>query len=408
MSSTQIFWYAIAGIIPMAAGVYIFAHLRANHIDKQTRMRARPSEYGWYAVVLTAFPAIAVALIGSLLHAFAGLQVPFTMLIAAALVVAAGGAILAVRHIQPQFRARVVIENVIRWTLISASLISILTTIGIVLSIMFEAMRFFDQVSFWHFVTGTEWYPDDASHNADGKINEGFGAVPLFAVTFLITLIAMLFSVPIGLLSAIYMSEYASPKMRTFFKPVLEVLAGIPTVVYGFFAAITVAPLLVNLFDALGIEASPNLALAPGIVMGVMIIPFISSLSDDVITAVPKNLREGSLALGMTHSETVTRIVVPAALPGIISAFLLGISRALGETMIVVMAAGLLPNLTGNPLETVTTVTVRIVDALTGDQEFHSPETLAAFALALVLFVVTLTLNLVSTIMVHKFKQRYE
>ncbi len=224
----------------------------------------------------------------------------------------------------------------------------------------------------------------------------------------MITGIAMAVAVPIGLLSAIYMSEYASRPVRAAAKPALEILAGIPTVVYGFFAAITVAPLVVEAASRLGLDASYNSALAAGLVMGVMIIPFISSLSDDVISAVPQTLREGSYALGATRSETVKHVLLPAALPGVVSAFLLGISRALGETMIVVMAAGLRPNLAWNPLEDMTTVTVRIVDALTGDQAFDSPETLSAFALGLVLFVATLLLNLISTIMVRRFRQRYE
>ena len=223
----------------------------------------------------------------------------------------------------------------------------------------------------------------------------------------MITAIALLVAVPIGLLSAIYMSEYAPQRVRTIAKPVLEVLAGIPTVVYGFFAAITVAPIIVNIAGFLGLDASYNNAVAPGIVMGIMIIPFISSLSDDVINSVPDSMRQGSLALGMTKGETIRDVVIPAALPGIISAALLGMSRALGETMIVVMAAGMRPNLTANPLEDMTTVTVRIVASLTGDQEFESAETLSAFALGLVLFVVTLTLNLVSVLMIRRFREKY-
>ena len=223
----------------------------------------------------------------------------------------------------------------------------------------------------------------------------------------MITLIAMLVAIPIGLLAAVYMAEFAPESVRTVAKPVLEVLAGIPTVVYGFFAAITVAPLIVDIFSPLGIEASYNNALAPGLVMGIMIIPFISSLSDDVITSVPDTMRQGSLALGMTHGETIRNVILPAALPGIISASLLAMSRALGETMIVVMAAGMRPNLTANPLEDMTTVTVRIVAALTGDQEFASAETLSAFALGLVLFVVTLLLNMVSVVLIRRFREKY-
>ncbi|HET8791579.1 MAG TPA: phosphate ABC transporter permease subunit PstC, partial [Modicisalibacter sp.] len=266
--------------------------------------------------------------------------------------------------------------------------------------------------SFWDFITGTTWAPGNSFLVSAGRAEaaEGgaqFGSVPLFVGTFIITLIAMLVAIPVGLMAAIYMAEFAPPNVRTLAKPVLEVLAGIPTVVYGFFAAITVAPLIVDLAALLGLEASFNNALAPGIVMGIMIIPFISSLSDDVINAVPDSMREGSLALGMTRSETIRNVVLPAAAPGIISASLLAVSRALGETMIVVMAAGMRPNLTANPLEDMTTVTVRIVAALTGDQEFESAETLSAFALGLVLFAVTLTLNMVSVIMIRRFREKY-
>lgn len=291
-------------------------------------------------------------------------------------------------------------ESAIKYFLIAASIISVLTTFGILFSILFEAIEFFKVKSFFYFLTGTEWSP--------GVENSKFGAVPIFAGTFVITIIAMAVSLPIGIFSAIYMSEYASDKLRSRVKPLLEILAGIPTVVYGFFAAITVAPLIVKVCDAIGLQASFNSALASGIVMGIMIIPIISSLSDDVISSVPDSQRKGSLALGLTMAETIKSVVLPAALPGIISASLLGVSRALGETMIVVMAAGLRPNLTLNVLEDMTTVTVRIVDALVGDQAFDSPATLSAFALGLVLFVVTLILNIVSLYFIRKFKSKYK
>lgn len=291
------------------------------------------------------------------------------------------------------------IEKGITALLIFASVISILTTFGILFSILFEAIEFFQLRSFWYFVTGSEWSP--------GLADSKFGAVPIFAGTFWITFIAMAVAVPIGLGSAIYMAEYASDKTRDVLKPLLEILAGIPTVVYGFFAALTIAPFVVKASAALGMEASFNSALASGMVMGIMIIPVISSLSDDVIRAVPNSQRNASLALGMTKSETIRNIVLPSAAPGVISAALLGLSKALGETMIVVMAAGLRPNLTWNPLEDMTTVTVRIVDALVGDQAFDSPGTLAAFALGLVLFVVTLVLNIVSLTMIRRFKEKY-
>ncbi|NOQ79189.1 MAG: phosphate ABC transporter permease subunit PstC [Gammaproteobacteria bacterium] len=291
-------------------------------------------------------------------------------------------------------------EQLIKVCLITAASISILTTFGVLFSIIFEAIEFFQMRSFWYFISGTEWSP--------GVADSKFGALPIFSGTFIITLIAMAVALPIGLGSAIFMSEYASPKLRSKLKPLLEILAGIPTVVYGFFAAITVAPFIVNFFSMLGIQASFNSALASGIVMGIMIIPVISSLSDDVIRAVPDSQRKASLALGMTMSETIKHIVLPSALPGIISATILGISKALGETMIVVMAAGLRPNLSWNILEDMTTVTVRIVDALVGDHEFDSPDTLSAFALGLVLFIVTLILNVISVALIRKFKEKYK
>lgn len=286
------------------------------------------------------------------------------------------------------------------WLLAGATLITTLTTVGILFSILFEAIEFFKVESFWYFITGTEWTP--------GVSDAKFGAVPIFTGTIIITLIALIVAVPIGINIAIYLSEYASGRVRDIAKPIIETLAGIPTVVYGFFAAITLAPFIVNVCASFGVEASFNNALASGVVMGIMIIPIIASLSDDVISSVPDHMRKGSLALGMTKSETIKFIVLPAALPGIISAVLLGISRAIGETMIVVMAAGLRPNLSFNPLDDMTTVTVKIVEALTGDSSFDSAETLSAFALGLVLFVLTLLLNIVSVMMIRKFKEKYK
>lgn len=291
-------------------------------------------------------------------------------------------------------------ENLIKGALITASVISILTTFGILFSILFEAIAFFELRSFWYFLTGTEWSP--------GITGSKFGAIPIFAGTMMITFIAMLVAIPIGLGSAVFMSEYASHETRSYLKPILEVLAGIPTVVYGFFAAITVAPLIVKGASAIGLEATFNSALASGVVMGIMIIPVISSLSDDVIKAVPDSQRKASLGLGMTQGETIKNIVLPSALPGIISACILGFSKAIGETMIVVMAAGLRPNLSWNPLEDMTTVTVTIVNSLVGDFEFNSPETLSAFALGLMLFVVTLVLNIISLSLIRKFKEKYK
>jgi phosphate transport system permease protein len=239
-------------------------------------------------------------------------------------------------------------------------------------------------------------------------VGSQFGALPIFAGTFMITFIALAVAIPIGLGSAIYMSEYASDKLRDYLKPILEVLAGIPTVVYGFFAAITIAPMIVKMANSVGLDATFNSALASGVVMGIMIIPVISSLSDDVIRAVPDSQRKAAFGLGMTHGEVIKNIVLPSAMPGIISASLLGLSKALGETMIVVMAAGLRPNLSWNPLDDMTTVTVTIVNSLVGDFEFNSPETLSAFALGLVLFVITLILNMVSLKLIRSFKEKYK
>ncbi|ARU54341.1 MAG: phosphate ABC transporter permease subunit PstC [Pseudomonadales bacterium] len=291
-------------------------------------------------------------------------------------------------------------ERLIIGLLIIASAISIITTIGILFSILFQAIEFFQLKSLWYFLTGTEWYV----HGGDSK----FGALPIFAGTFMITVIALLVAIPVGLGSAIYMSEYANAHLRKLLKPMLEVLAGIPTVVYGFFAALTVAPAMVEFFSWFGVDATFNSALACGVVMGVMIIPVISSLCDDVLRAVPNNQRNASYALGLTQSETIRSIILPAAMPGIISASLLGFSKAIGETMIVVMAAGLRPNLSWNPLEDMTTVTVRIVDALVGDHAFDSPQTLSAFALGLILFTITLLLNVVSVIQIRRFKAKYK
>jgi phosphate transport system permease protein len=292
-------------------------------------------------------------------------------------------------------------ENLIKYFLILATTISIITTFGILFSIIFEAISFFELKSFVYFITGSEWSP--------GTENSKFGATAIFMGTFIITLIALLVAVPIGVFSAIYMSEYATSSVRSILKPILELLAGIPTVVYGFFAAISVAPFIVEVCEVLGLDASFNSALSAGVVMGIMIVPIISSLSDDAISSVQDSLKKSSLALGMTKSETIIDIVLPSALPGIISAVLLAMSKALGETMIVVMAAGMNANkFSINPLEDMTTVTVQIVTALTGDFEFNSPDTLSAFALGLVLFVITLGLNIISVLMIRRFKEKYK
>jgi phosphate transport system permease protein len=292
--------------------------------------------------------------------------------------------------------------------LIACSTLAVFTTIGIVLSVLYEAIRFFKIIPINQFIFGLEWSPQMAIRADQVGSSGSFGAIPVFAGTLLISFIAMTVAVPVGLMSAIYLSEYANKKFRAAAKPLLEILAGIPTVVYGFFAALVVAPAIRNTGAAYGLDISSESALAAGLVMGVMIIPFVSSLSDDAINAVPQALRDGAYSLGSTQSETICRVVLPAALPGIVGGVLLAVSRAIGETMIVVMAAGLSANLTLNPLKTVTTVTVQIVTLLVGDQEFDSPKTLAAFALGLMLFLTTLILNVVALFVVRKYREQYE
>lgn len=318
------------------------------------------------------------------------------------------GGVMAWRRIHPEFRARNSVETVIMAVLIAASSIAIFTTIGIVLSVLFEAVRFFREVPLTDFLFGLNWSPQTAIRADQVGSSGSFGAIPLFAGTMLITGIAMLVAVPVGLMTAIYLAEYSSSRVRAVTKPLLELLAGIPTVVYGFFAALTVAPWVRRVGESFGFEVASESALAAGLVMGIMIIPLVSSLADDAINAVPTAMRDGALGLGSTRSETMRRVILPAALPGIVGGILLAVSRAIGETMIVVMAAGLAANLTANPFEAVTTVTVQIVTLLVGDQEFDSAKTLAAFALGLILFVVTLVLNVVGLHVVRKYREQYE
>lgn len=335
-------------------------------------------------------------------------QISSAALAAGALAIAIAGLTYGRAKITPRLRARPQVEQVIKIFLIVCSTIAVLTTIGIVLSLVVEAGRFFAKVSPLEFLFGLEWSPQVALRADQVGASGRFGVIPLLVGTLLISFIALCVAAPIGLLSAIYTSEYAHGRVRTVVKPMLEILAGVPTVVYGFFAALTVAPWLRNLGADLGVSISSESALAAGVVMGVMIIPFVSSLSDDVISAVPQSMREGSYGLGATRSETIKRVILPAALPGIVGGLLLAVSRAIGETMIVVMAAGLAANLTANPFEAVTTVTVQIVTLLVGDQEFDSPKTLAAFALGLVLFCVTLVLNVIALHVVRRYREQYD
>lgn len=313
--------------------------------------------------------------------------------------------------INSKFRSRNAVERIIMTLLAISSVIAILTTIAIIFSVIFESIRFFALIPFDEFLFGTVWNPQFEGAERAGSGQEGlsqYGAVPLFAGTFLISFIALSVSIPIGLFSAIYLSEYATSKERAIFKPLLEILAGIPTVVYGFFAALTVAPFLRSSGSFFGLDVASESALAAGLVMGIMIIPFISSLSDDVINAVPQSLRDAGYGLGSTKNETVLKIVLPAALPGVVASIILAVSRAVGETMIVVMAAGLAANLTANPLEAVTTVTSQIVTILVGDQEFESAKTLSAFALALTLIIITLGMNFYALHIVKKYKEQYD
>jgi len=323
-------------------------------------------------------------------------------------VAGAAGIAIARSRIRPGLRARNRVERVLQLALLACSVVAILTTIGIVLSLLFEALRFFRLVSPWEFFFSTQWSPQTALRPDQVGSSGAFGAVPVFVGTLLITSIAMLISIPVGLMAAIHLAFYATARTRAWVKPVLEIIAGIPTVVWGSFAALILGPRIRVIGETLGLDVASESALAAGLVMGVMIIPFVSSLSDDALNAVPRARREGARAIGATESETIRRVMLPAALPGIVGAFLLAVSRAIGETMIVVMAAGMAANLTANPFEAVTTVTVQIVTLLVGDQEFDSAKTLAAFALGLTLFFVTLSLNLMALLIVRRYRERYE
>ena len=317
-------------------------------------------------------------------------------------------------------------EKIIWMGLTLANFLVVLITLAILFTLFFETIRFFNQISFWDFITSTKWHPqttydltpDVTSGHQDMPSSSAssshslsaygtYGILPLFTGTVLIMGISLTLAVPVGLFVAIYLGEYAKPQTRHILKPLIELLAGIPTIVYGFFALVVMAPFLQNIGEWLGTEISPQSALGVGVVMGLMLIPYISSLSDDAFKAVPQALRDHSLALGATRSETIKKVVIPAAFPGILSAILLAISRAIGETMLVVMAAGLTPSLTLNPLQSVTTVTVQIVSLLTGDQEFTSPKTLSAFALGMTLFLMTLVLNIISLRVMRQYRSKH-
>ncbi len=474
-------WLFLPILIAAAAAAYAGGRTLARRRSAGLRAHSRPGQHGALALIWTAIPALAVLLAAAMLspgleqqlmasgapeavqalepfrrQAFyadaravgegqAALQIwpaPYAELlpgegrraanihlmlslggIAAATLAAALGALYVLSRIRPDLRARNRVESWIVGALFACSAVAVLTTIGIVASLVFDSTRFFTSVPIAEFLFGTQWSPQTAIRADQVGSSGAFGALPLFAGTFLIMLIAMAVAAPVGLFSAIYLSEYAGPVFRATVKPVLEILAGVPTVVYGFFAALTVGPALRGFFNGLGamLAGGPldglgqylmlvqnQMALVAGGVMGIMLIPFVSSLSDDIINAVPQSLRDGSYAMGATKSETVSRVLLPAALPGVAGAMLLAVSRAIGETMIVTMAAGLAARLTLNPLDTVTTVTVQIVTLLTGDQEFDSPKTLAAFGLGLTLFLATLLLNVIAQRIVMTYRQQYD
>ena len=320
--------------------------------------------------------------------------------------VAALGFLIALRETTAEFRARNVVENGVRALLIGAASIAVLTTLGIVLSLVFNTYEFFTLYPASEFFTSLTWAPSFSGRGGGSDL----GIIPLLWGTFYISIVALAVAVPVGLFAAVYLSEYASPKVRAFAKPMLEVLAGIPTIVYGLFALLTVGPLLVSVFgdSGLGWMQSGTAVMTAGLVMGIMLIPFVSSLSDDIINAVPQSMRDGSYGLGATKSETIKQVILPAALPGIVGAILLAASRAIGETMIVVLGAGAAAKLSLNPFEAMTTVTAKIVSQLTGDADFASPEALVAFALGMTLFIITLALNVFALYIVRKYREQYE
>ncbi len=452
------FIYFIGLLLLVAVGFY-FGRARAAGVERSTHLHSRPSYHGAFVVLSVLLPMLAVFVIGVPIadriveaqtvaaldpevaadslrrggalrevydvasgrskaaspqiqraaDVYASVRGYAQMLIlGTGLVLGLLGIAFGLRSLSARFRARNHVERVVKIVLLACASVAVLTTIGIVFSVLFETMRFFERVSPLEFLFGTQWSPQTAMRADQGGSSGAFGIMPLVAGTLLITTIAMLIAGPIGLFAAIYMAEYASPRFRNVAKPILEILAGIPTVVLGFFAALTLAPWIRHLGELAGLNVASESALAAGLVMGMMIIPFVSSLSDDVINAVPQSLRDGSYAMGATKSETIKKVILPAAFSGIVSAFMLAISRAVGETMIVVMAAGLAGNLTFNPLEAVTTFTVQIKTILVGDQEFDSAKTLAAFALGFVLFFFTLTLNVIALQIVKRYREQYD
>ena len=395
--------WLLVGLVAVCGLAFWLGHARGAGLRQPGRAAGRvhslPVYHGVLAAMVSAGPGVVAAgITGFLVGPVPGLL--------AGLLVACAGCAWVLPRLTAGCRARDQVERAIRAVLMLAAAVAILTTIGIVLSLVFESVRFFRDVSVFAFLFGTNWSPQAEVAGAAGS----FGAIPLFWGTIFIGgIIAMVTAIPLGLMAAIYLTQYADARVRRVLKPMLELLAGIPTVVYGFFAALTVAPVVREFGVSIGIaNASGQSALAAGMVMGIMIIPFISSMTDDALMAVPQAMRDGSLAMGATRAETVRQVLVPAALPGIAGGVLLAVSRAIGETMIVVMAAGMAAKLTINPFESVTTVTAQIVALLTGDQAFDSPKTLSAFALGLVLFGVTLLLNIYALTVVRRYREAYE
>lgn len=390
--------WSLIVLVALTAITYVMARgkaLRLRDTAGASAMHSLPNYHGYYS-------AIVVFLTGFLGVVIMGMVLPsgsWLLPVTSAFVCAVVG-FISFSRIKLNLRARNQFEKICLYLLIACSVVAVLTTVGIFASVALESLRFFSEVNPLHFLFGTQWSPTGEPPH--------FGFIPLLVGTLLITAIAIMVAAPLGLFSAIYMAEYANAHMRSILKPLLELLAGIPTVVLGFFAALTVAPFIRNSGESFGLVVASESALAAGLVMGMMIVPLISSLSDDIINAVPQSLRDGSYAMGATKSETITKVVLPAALPGIVSAMMLAVSRAIGETMIVVMAAGLAANLTLNPLAAVTTITVQIATLLVGDQEFDSAKTLSAFALGFVLFFITLALNYFALRFVQKYKEQYD
>ncbi|WP_410217952.1 phosphate ABC transporter permease subunit PstC [Paracoccus sp. (in: a-proteobacteria)] len=397
-------WALMASLILAALGYLIGRNRASVSAGSDVRqLHSRPVYHGANVALMTFVPAAAIYLLAGILRMSGQLVAESAGMIG--LLVLAGavvGLVMGLTRIKASFMARNAVERIILGILIFCSMIAIATTAGIVLSLIFETGHFFQRYSWHEFFFGTQWTP-----RFDG--NSRLGMLPLLWGTLYISAIALLVAVPIGLFAAIYLSEYASHRVRSIAKPVVELLAGIPTIVYGLFALITVGPMLRDwIAQPLGLGNSASSVLTAGLVMGIMLIPFVSSLSDDIINAVPQSLRDGALGLGSTPSETVRQVVLPAALPGIVGAVLLAASRAIGETMIVVLGAGAAATMSLNPFEAMTTITVKIVSQLTGDNDFSSPETLVAFALGLTLFVITLALNIVALIIVRKYREQYE